>query len=282
MHYTFRINQRQYRKTPLILRNLGTDYNQDDIDRPKGFPIWQILYGVSGSGKFSFGSTRGVLQPGQIILLYPGEAHSYRSMEGDWYVHFLGFDGSLCKELLFTLGMTRSGIYSLSSPDKFLRHVSALEELMSQRKPGCLTECSKELYALLLDLVESMTLLPDYLLTESTSLGREMILYLEDHFAEDISLDELSKQFGRTPEYLSSFFKESTGETVMKYLRRIRIHHAQVLLMTSPDTGLSDIAKACGFNSSSYFCKVFRETLGMTPQSFRMGITERGCRTNLV
>ena len=37
---------------------------------------------------------------------------------------------------------------------------------------------------------------------------------------------------------------------------------------------------ACGFNSSSYFCKVFRETLGMTPQSFRMGITERGCRTN--
>lgn len=282
MHYTFRINQRQYRKTPLILRNLGTDYNQDDIDRPKGFPIWQILYGVSGSGKFSFGSTRGVLQPGQIILLYPGEAHSYRSMEGDWYVHFLGFDGSLCKELLFTLGMTRSGIYSLSSPDKFLRHVSALEELMSQRKPGCLAECSKELYALLLDLVESMTLLPDYLLTESTSLGREMILYLEDHFAEDISLDELSKQFGRTPEYLSSFFKESTGETVMKYLRRIRIHHAQVLLMTSPDTGLSDIAKACGFNSSSYFCKVFRETLGMTPQSFRMGITERGRRTNLV
>jgi AraC-like DNA-binding protein len=273
MYYSLNINKRQYQKIPLIFRSLGIDHRQEELDRPNGFPLWQILYCVSGSGKFYLDNSLGLLQPGQIVLLYPDEAHRYHSVEGEWIVHFLCFDGGLCKELLFTLGMTRSGIYSLSSPDQFLRHTNALEELMKQRKPGCRTECSKVLYALLLDLAESMTRLPDSRLTENTDLGREMILYLEDHFSEDISMDDLSKQFSRTPEYLCSFFKASTGETVMKYLRRVRIHHAKVLLMSSQDACMQKIAEACGFSSSSYFCKVFRETTGMTPQSFRMGGT---------
>ena len=273
MHYSFRINKRQYQKTPIILRSLGIDHRQDEIDRPKGFPLWQILYCVSGSGRFHLDNSLGLLQPGQIVLLYPGEAHRYQSVEGEWLVHYLCFDGGLCQELLFTLGMTGSGIYSLSSPDQFLRQINTLEELMRQKKTGSLAECSKVLYSLLLDLSENMTRLPDSRLTESADLGREMILYLEDHFAKDISMDDLAKQFGRTPEYLCSFFKASTGETVMKYLRRVRIHHAKVLLMSSQDACMQKIAEACGFSSSSYFCKVFRETTGMTPQSFRMGGT---------
>lgn len=275
MHYTMRVYKRQYRKTPLILRNLGTYHEQGEIDRPRGFPVWQILYGVDRSGTFSLDGSRGLLRPGQIALLYPGEAHQYRSAGGDWTVHFLGFDGSLCRELLVTLGMTRSGLYSLSDPDRFLRHLDTLEGLMRERRPDCLSECSKALYALLLDLSGDITRLPDSRFTQSTGLGREMMLYLEDHYAEDISLDDLGAQFRRTPEYLCSVFKESTGETVMQYLRRIRIHHAQVLLLTAPDIRLREVAEACGFHSLSYFCKVFRESTGVTPQSFRLGLREQ-------
>ena len=98
-----------------------------------------------------------------------------------------------------------------------------------------------------------------------------MILYLEDHFAEDISLDSLSERFHRTPEYLCTLFKEATGETIMRYLRRIRIHQAKLRLMGSPDASLREIAEECGFRSVSYFGKVFREATGFTPQAYRLG-----------
>ncbi len=278
MYYRVRINKSQYRKNPLVLRNLGVRFEQDAINRPKGFPLWQLFYGVSGRGTFYLEGGQGILRPGQIVLLYPGEGHRYQSAAGDWLVHYIGFDGVLCQELLYTLGMTRSGIFSLSSPDAFLRHLKVLEGLMRERAPDCLTECSKELYALLLDLQGCMTRLPDGHFAEGSSLGREMILYLEEHYAEDVSMEVLARQFGRTPEYLCSCFKESIGVTVMRYLRRIRIHHAQVLLMTSPDLALGEVAEACGFHSSSYFCKVFRETTGLTPQAFRIGGTEKNTK----
>ena len=103
-------------------------------------------------------------------------------------------------------------------------------------------------------------------------MEKEMILYLEDHYSEDISLDGLAAHFQRTPEYLCSIFKAATGETISHYLRRIRIHRAKVLLMERPDTGLREISEACGFHSVSYFGKVFREATGFTPQGYRLGV----------
>lgn len=271
MIYSVKINKRQNQKTPLILRNLGIGHEQDPIHRPKGFPAWQIFYCVSGSGEYLLDGVRGVLSPGQIALLYPAESHRYRSLGGKWQVHFIAFDGQICQKLLTSLGFTHSGFFSLSAQDPFLRHLSILEKQMKEKAPGCITACSVELYTLLLELASEVKRLPDSRITESESLGREIILYLEEHYAEDLSLNDLAEQFHRTPEYLCGKFKADTGETMMQYLRRIRIHNAKVLLLTTPDTGIRDVAVRCGFQSTSYFCKVFREATGQTPQSFRIG-----------
>ena len=130
---------------------------------------------------------------------------------------------------------------------------------------------SSALYALLLDLSAGLRHLPDSRYTEAAGMEKEMILYLEDHYGEDISLDMLAAQFRRTPEYLCGIFKAATGETIFRYLRRIRIHRAKVLLMERPDAPLREICEACGFRSLSYFGKVFREATGFTPQGYRLG-----------
>ena len=134
--------------------------------------------------------------------------------------------------------------------------------------------CSKELYSLLLDLSGGVRRLPMSQAAEGSGLVKEIILYLEDNFAQDLSLDDLSAHFHKTPEYLCSAFKSVTDETIMHYLRRIRIHHAKVLLMESPDTGIKDISRNCGFSSVSYFGRVFRETTGYTPQGYRLGVKD--------
>ena len=271
MRYSISVTKRQYAKTPLLLRTLGIDHVQDPIYRPAGFPVWQLFYSVSGSGEFLLDGGRGVLRPGQAALLAPDEAHSYHSLGGEWVLHYIGFEGKLCQKLMAGLGLGQSGLYSMARPELLLEHLRRLEGLLLQASPDSTLQCSKELYALLLDFSQSLTPLPDSRYTEAAGMEKEMILYLEDHYGEDISLNDLAAQFRRTPEYLCGIFKAATGETIFHYLRRIRIHRAKVLLMEQPDASLREIAEACGFHSLSYFGKVFREATGFTPQGYRLG-----------
>ena len=268
---SLRVTKRQKERTPLLLRSAGISHLQDPIRRPNGFPLWQILYCVSGSGEFLIDGERGILRPGQIVLLDQHVPHSYKSTGGDWVIHFVGFEGEVCARLLTCLKLILPGIYSLSDPGLFLSHLSTLWDLAAEPKPRH-SLLSKELYSLLLDLSGGLHRLPMKGTAEGSALIEEMILYMEDHFAEDISLDELSAQFHKTPEYLCSCFKTATGETIMQSLRRIRIHHARVLLMEAPDASIEDISRSCGFNSVSYFGKVFRETTGYTPSLYRLGV----------
>lgn len=271
MRYSISVTRRQYARIPLLLRTLGIDHEQDPIYRPAGFPVWQLFYGVSGSGEFLLDGWRGILRPGQAAFLAAGEAHSYHSLGGDWVMHYVGFEGKLCQKLLASLGLGQSGLYSLAQPELLPGHLQTLEGILLRADPDSTLQSSKELYSLLLDFSQSLTPLPDSRYTETSGMEKEMILYLEDHYGEDISLDDLAGQFRRTPEYLCGIFKAATGETISHYLRRIRIHRAKVLLMEQPDAPLREIAEACGFHSLSYFGKVFRETTGFTPQGYRLG-----------
>ena len=272
MRYSISVTRRQYAKVPLLLRTLGIDHVQDPIYRPDGFPVWQLFYGVSGSGEFLLDGGRGILRPGQAALLTANEAHSYHSLEGEWVMHYVGFEGKLCQKLMAGLGLGQSGLYSMARTELLLDHLRTLESLLLQASPDSTLQCSKELYSLLLDFSQALTPLPDSRYTEAVGMEKEMILYLEDHFGEDISLDDLAAHFRRTPEYLCGIFKAATGETISHYLQRIRIHRAKLMLMERPDASLREIAEACGFHSLSYFGKVFREATGFTPQGYRLGV----------
>ena len=274
MRCSFSVSKRQYARIPLLLRSVGVDHLQEPILRPNGFPVWQIFFGVSGVGEYYSDGARFVLHPGQIAILPPHVSHGYRSLGGEWKLHYLGFEGLLCPRLMAVLGLNEAGAYEPEDARGFLGHLRSLER-MAAAPEGDPARRSAALYALLLELSAQLRRLPDGRVPETESLEKEMILYLEDPFREDISLDLLSAQFRRTPEYLCGLFKAATGETISRYLRRIRIHQAKLLLMERPDASLREIAEACGFHSLSYFGKVFRESTGFTPQGYRLGAARK-------
>lgn len=271
MRYVLRATKRQFRKLPLLLRMLGTDHAQNIIRRPKGLPVWQMLYCVSGSGEFRLGERRSIVRPGQLMLIPPFERHSYQRHEGEWTVHYLGFGGNGCRALLSAMGLGQGGVLSLAHPEAFLSHIRRLEEILTGQQQEKNLSCSKELYSALADLSLNATRLSQVEFCENTGLIGEVMLYLEDHYAEEITLDLLSDHFHLTPEYLCTRFREETQQTIMKYLRGVRIHQAKIKLMEMPDASLSEIGLACGFHSLSYFGKVFREATGLTPHAYRLG-----------
>jgi len=104
---------------------------------------------------------------------------------------------------------------------------------------------------------------------EESKLNIESVYrYLEDHYAENLSIDTLTEHFFQSPQYISKRFKERYGTTIVTVLRNIRIEHAKRYLETT-SLPIIEIAKLTGYEDENYFSKVFKKEVGMSPKSYR-------------
>ena len=92
--------------------------------------------------------------------------------------------------------------------------------------------------------------------------------YLEQHYADKITLDELSKQFFINKYYLTRVFKEQFGQSITAYLTSLRITHAKQLLRFS-EKSVEEIGLKCGLGQLHYFSRVFKEVEGVPPSVYR-------------
>ena len=92
--------------------------------------------------------------------------------------------------------------------------------------------------------------------------------YLDEHFTEKITLDELSDSFFINKFYLVRLFKEQYGQSINHYLQQIRITKAKQLLRFTDKT-VEQIGLECGLGAHSYFTRTFKKVEGITPSEFR-------------
>lgn len=97
---------------------------------------------------------------------------------------------------------------------------------------------------------------------------REILLYIDEHFCEDIGLNTLSKQAAVSPAHFSRVFKQLIGMNVTAYIITKRIIRAKQLLAES-DIKIHHIAELCGFESLPHFHAMFKRVLGLTPAAAR-------------
>ena len=99
--------------------------------------------------------------------------------------------------------------------------------------------------------------------------------YMEDHFAEDISLTDIAEYFKLTPTYCSTVIKESTGNSYSQNLIAIRIRHAKEFLQNT-DLKIYEIAIRTGYKDVKYFNRIFKKETGITPIQYRENIQKIG------
>jgi len=93
-------------------------------------------------------------------------------------------------------------------------------------------------------------------------------LYLAEHMQDDITLAKLANHFYLTETYLCDIFKRQTDETILSFLRKIRMFRAKILLADSKLT-LREISIRCGYSDYSYFGRHFKAEVGVTPDLYR-------------
>lgn len=92
--------------------------------------------------------------------------------------------------------------------------------------------------------------------------------YINDHYKEDIRLNDLAELAGMTPTAFSRFFKLRTGRSVSDYVIDVRLGHASQLLVNST-LSVAEICYSCGFNNVSNFNRIFKKKKVHTPKMFR-------------
>ncbi len=131
-----------------------------------------------------------------------------------------------------------------------------------------------------LDVRQTTTLLNDFLekvdvqIAERSeqsqgSTNMKMLLeYIEEHYAEPLSLTGLGQHFHFNPSYLSSYFTTHTKEGFSEHLNKIRVQKAAEMLRDDRYS-ISEISDLVGYSDHSYFTKVFKKWTGLSPSQYR-------------
>lgn len=99
------------------------------------------------------------------------------------------------------------------------------------------------------------------------------IQYIQDHYKEKFSLQDIADHVHFSAPYFSKVFKKEIGVTFTKYLTNVRIEKSKQLLKNK-GVALSDIPTLVGFEEQSYFTRVFRATTGISPGKYRAKNTQ--------
>lgn len=97
---------------------------------------------------------------------------------------------------------------------------------------------------------------------------RDVITYVEEHFREPISLQDIAGHLGLGREYFCRFFKKNMGMSFLRYLNEVRISHVYRDLEQT-DAPIAEIAEKNGFLNQKLFNRTFREVYGCTPSAVR-------------
>jgi AraC-like DNA-binding protein/ligand-binding sensor protein len=142
---------------------------------------------------------------------------------------------------------------------------------------------SKKQYESILRLLaifaQHLAALSNQLMVESTGVGMPSIAkartLIGEHFADQLSLNEVARAVNMSAFYFCKSFKKVTGLTFTSYLGRVRVEKVKNLLL-DPNKRVSEAAYEVGFQSLSQFNRVFRRIAGESPSIYRERLHGRG------
>lgn len=253
----------QTRQLPFFLCTLGLDTHQTPTFRPNGMMDFQLLFSVGGRGTVELEEGIFPMEPGDVLFSYPGEKHKYyQTGKEPWKVHWITFFG----DSVVSLTPSQSRVYHT-------KNLAAYEEILSEmRKKDAATEAAElsvQLYRLLLLCKKELFSANGPTVVSSQERLTEVLEFMRNHFAQALTLGDLSERMGISDSQLCRVFQTAYGMRPMEYLNILRMNHAKALLLRDKEQPVADIGHAVGIHSPSYFTKTFRRYVGTSPNEYR-------------
>lgn len=235
----------------------------------------ELFFVTNGNGRMVLEDKIVELKPYDLVLISSNVKHAeeYSPELQEMKCYSIGISGLILQDTE-TASDGYLGAYTYIKnfkEDKDLI-IPILDQLVKemQNKETYYAEFTRSLMQLLICTIlrvagENTIVAPDDFHNKQVSFVRS---YIEEHFAEEMTLDELADISSLNKYYLVNEFKRSFGFTPIDYLLHRRVEESKQHLIDGHLT-MKEIADACGFHSQSYFNQVFKKKTDMTPSAFR-------------
>ncbi|OWA35310.1 AraC family transcriptional regulator [Saccharibacillus sp. O16] len=236
---------------------------------PRTTAYYYLLLVLGGRGTFIQNDRTYSLAAGDMFCLFPQVMHEYwTDPEDPLRKVFLAFDGRMALELLRRIGLTPNRPHQPSirveeaaaAMRSFLQQTAAQE--MKASDLGRLSAFYR-IFAALEHEAASDTREPN----EVSWLQRGLD-YMEIHYADGITVEEVARHAGVGRTYFSKKFHERYGHTPVSHMQKLKLDEARMLLEQT-NYSLSEIAHSVGYPDLFSFSKAFKKHTGLPPRQYR-------------
>ncbi len=268
---------------PVLIRRLKLKEHDNDPERFHYHDFCEITCVLSGFGTYFINGTRYEVEPGDIIIFNQVEPHGWLVNERIMEVMVLTFApevvsdpvSSLEDEFMkpfFYLGSHFENLIS-SMDERTADMISIMEDIEMEARlkekgyEGMIKADIMRLLTLLIRHYEREGTAPDMSLNDKKrSMKRleQAIYYINSHYMDAVSLEEVASLAYMSPNYFSSYFKNVTNRGFSEYLTMLRLNRVQELFLTT-DRSVSSIAMECGFRNMSNFYRLYKKHIGPLP-----------------
>lgn len=271
---------------PLMVHQLDTDSRFRERVRCHWHAEMEILVVTRGQARVHVDDRSYTVDEGAVTIIMPNRLHSVTAQEGEPFSFYaVVFDmallNSFAKDAIQQQYIDSARDGEVVFPEcltgeepwkkEMDRLLSDIKGFFENRKPGyelLIKARLCEIWYLLYVHAGRQGAEADKNTEYKVRLTKQVMDYLQKHYAEQIVLGELARQFHISEGYLCRLFRSMTKRSVVEYVTDCRISvSARLLKETDADVG--QIAGRSGFNNISYFNRVFRRYMNMTPKEYR-------------
>lgn len=242
--------------------NYNIRFYKDDIWEKHIHKNFELVYVIKGRLNCTLNNESFVMTEGEFALCLPYEIHSYLPDKETeyWIIVFSGdFVHSFSKEITNKIGSGR-GFRVKKCIEEYVK-----EQLIYNNIPTMFTLKSC-LYAICEEYLSSVSLTDNK--NSKSELVGIIIDFVQERYAEKISLRDIAKVAGYDYNYMSRCFKNIFNMSFTDFVNLYRIENAIELLETTNDK-ITEIALKSGFQSVRSFNEVFKKNVKVTPMQYK-------------
>ena len=270
--YYYKLSKEQsftIRGSAKLLDVASSRYGGDWHSVPHTHSHTELFYIVGGKGQFLIEDQAFPVDVNNLVIINPNVTHTEASLNAQPLEYIvLGIDG-----IELVNSKSTNGRYCILDSSESMEISSCLRNILREmelKNTGYEDICQAYMEILIIRLMRNTALaVPEEPQTISGNRQCAAVRrYIDLHFKEALTLEQLSEEAHMNKYYLSHAFNREYGVSPINYMISRRIEESKYLLAET-DLSLSQIAQLLGFSSLSYFSQVFRRTQDSSPMEYR-------------
>ena len=235
----------------------------------------ELIAVLEGKGAIHLDKTSYPIKQGDVIIIPPYTLHCATAFSEEPLMHYcLSFDMSLIPDPNLQESMEKGFVFVEKIIDAEDKNATLLSQLIKnafdshqRQEDGWELQVIGNM-AVFFGLLKEHKFIEKAQYPDTNQICRDIMDYIANNYSENITSSFAAQEFNVSKSYFCRIFKQNFGQCFQNYVNMYRVEKAKVMLKTT-NLPVSEIAMQVGFNSFSFFSKIFKEYMGTTPSLYR-------------